>query len=86
MRLNLVWNPDICSSENRKYVRSISDDLVTTCDEIIYATKNISTKNVPTKTLSTNYFKKFLYFTRLFHSVIHSCSYLLLLDKASSKR
>lgn len=41
MRLNLVWNPDICSSENGKYVRSISDDLVITCDEIMYATKSI---------------------------------------------
>ena len=51
MRLNLVWNPAICSSENGKYVRGISEDLVSTCDEIMYATKSISTKNVPTKTL-----------------------------------
>ena len=61
MRLNLVWNPAICSSENGKYVRGISEDLVSTCDEIMYATKSISTKNVPTKTLSTKSISKYFY-------------------------
>ena len=30
-----VWNPSTCSCENRKYLASIMDDLVITCDEYI---------------------------------------------------
>ena len=30
-----IWNPTTCTCENGKYLASISDDLVITCDEII---------------------------------------------------
>ena len=30
-----IWNPTTCTCENGKYLASISDDSVITCDEII---------------------------------------------------
>ena len=30
-----IWNPTTCSCENRKYLASISDKSVSTCDEVI---------------------------------------------------
>ena len=30
-----IWNPATCSCENRKYLASIMDDSVITCDEVI---------------------------------------------------
>ena len=30
-----VWNPATCSCENRKYLASIMDDSVITCDDVI---------------------------------------------------
>ena len=38
-----IWNPATCSCENGKYLASIIDDSVITCDEIIEETKNIPT-------------------------------------------
>ena len=40
-----IWGPATCSCENGKYVVSIIDDSVITCDEIIDAKK---TKSVTT--------------------------------------
>ena len=44
-----TWNPSTCTCENGKYLKSIIDDSVITCDEIIEAKKT-----VPTKSASTN--------------------------------
>ena len=38
-----IWNPATCSCKNGKYLASIIDDSVITCDEIINTTKTIST-------------------------------------------
>ena len=35
-----IWNPATCSYGNCKYLASIIDDSVITCDEIIDADKN----------------------------------------------
>ena len=45
-----IWNPATCSCENGKYLASIIDDSVITCDKIIGAEK--------TKTVPTNFNKK----------------------------
>ena len=37
-----IWNPATCSCENGKYLASIIDDSVITCDEIIEETKNVT--------------------------------------------
>ena len=36
-----IWNPATCSCKNSKYLRSIIDDSVITCDEIIGAKEKI---------------------------------------------
>ena len=51
-----IWNPSTCTSENGKYLESITGDSVITCDEIIEVTKTVPKKSVltkcnPTKTL-----------------------------------
>ena len=38
-----IWNPTTCSCENGKYLASIIDDSVITCDEIIEETNSIPT-------------------------------------------
>ena len=43
----------MCSCENGKYARSITDDSVITGDEIIDTTKSILTKTAPTKAVPT---------------------------------
>ena len=39
----LYWNPATCSCENGKYLTSITDDSVITCNEIIEETKIVPT-------------------------------------------
>ena len=61
-----IWNPATCTCENGKYVGSIIDDLVVTCDEITEATKTVPTKkyfnkkrfniNYNNKKYSTNFY------------------------------
>ena len=56
-----TWNPVTCSCENGKYLGSIIDNLVITCDEIKETIKSTSTKAFPTKTVplkntSTNFY------------------------------
>ena len=38
-----IWNPATCSCENGKYLASITDDSVSTYDEIIEETKTVPT-------------------------------------------
>ena len=54
-KLHYIWNPATCSCKNRKYVRSINDDLVITCDKI---TEGYRTKlfQFTTNSTSTNFF------------------------------
>ena len=39
----LYWNPATCSCENGKYLTSITDDSVITCNKIIKETKIVPT-------------------------------------------
>ena len=39
-----IWNPSTCSCENGKCARSIIDDSVITCDEIIDTTRSKTAK------------------------------------------
>ena len=48
-----IWNPATCSCENEKYLASIIDDSVITCDEIIEETKTIPTNFNEKNTKST---------------------------------
>ena len=38
-----IWNPAACSCKNGKYLASITEDSVITCDEMIEETKTIAT-------------------------------------------
>ena len=53
-----IWNPATCNSKNGKYVGSIIDHSVVTCDDFIEETKlfrqSNSTKVILTKCTSTN--------------------------------
>lgn len=42
-RKDYIWNLSAYTSENIKYLESIIDDAVVTCDEIIEVTKSIPT-------------------------------------------
>ena len=69
-----ILNPATCSSENGKYLASIMDDSAITYHEIIE------------ETVSANFNEKKA--TWIFincHSIIYSCSYLLLPDKILRK-
>ena len=39
VKKDCVWNPAMCNCENEKYLASIMDDSVITCDEIIKSDK-----------------------------------------------
>ena len=51
-----IWNPATCTFENGKYLESIIDNSVITCDKIIEATQTVASKTVPTKSTSTNFY------------------------------
>ena len=46
-----IWKPTPCSSESGRYEKSIIENSVITCDEIIETTKRILTKIVSTKSI-----------------------------------
>ena len=48
-----IWNPATCSCKNGKYVGSITDDFVISCDKIIEETKFVPTKSTSAKTVVT---------------------------------
>ena len=56
MQKKYVWNPATCTCENNKYLESIIDDPVTTCDEIINTEDSVST--FATRTVSRNFHEK----------------------------
>ena len=49
-----IWNNATCNCENGKYLASIVENSVITCDQIIEATKTVLTKTVLAKTTLTN--------------------------------
>ena len=55
-KTDYTWNPVTCSCKNGKYLASIIDNSVLTCDKIIKTTKTVPTKTVPTKSTSTNFY------------------------------
>ena len=58
MKKSYIWNPSTYTCENGKYLGSIIDDSVITCDEIIEEKK--LKKITPTKTTSTELFQQIL--------------------------
>ena len=85
-----VWNPAKCNCENGKYLASIKDDSVITCDEVIksYDEKiktiptNFDEKNITCKTQSF-YILLTFYISRYY--IIDSCQYILLSNKMLNK-
>ena len=51
-----IWNPVTCCSENGKYLASIIDNSVITCDEIIDA--EVKSYDEKTKTVTTSFNEK----------------------------
>ena len=58
VKKSYIWNPSTYTCENGKYLGSIIDDSVITCDEIIEEKK--LKKITPTKTTSTELFQQIL--------------------------
>ena len=60
-----IWNSATCSCENGKYLASITDNSVITCDEII------ESYDETTKTIQTNFDKKKVIFkTQIFYILL----------------
>ena len=79
-----IWSSATCCSGN--FLRSITDDFVITCDEIINRTKTVPTKTLPTESTSTNFCILLAYLLiNIALLVAASIYYLLLLHKISSK-
>ena len=55
MKKGYIWNVATCSCKNDRYAKSIIDDLVITCDEIVEITKINMTKTVPAKSIPSNF-------------------------------
>ena len=71
------WNPSTCISENSKYLKSIADTSVITCDENLSVMDVVSTK-------MTYYSNKCVYFAQSFirgHITVDNYYYLLSLCK-----
>ena len=51
------WNTSICVSENGRYLKSVADDSLITCDEIMNGTGSVST-NVTSTVLKKFHNKK----------------------------
>ena len=51
-----AWNPATCTCENGKYFKSIINDSVIRCNEIVKATKTISTNTFLLKIILVKYF------------------------------
>ena len=51
VKKDYIWNPATCSCKNGKYLGSITDDSVITCDEIIDADTEAKSCDEETKTI-----------------------------------
>ena len=86
MQKDYSWNPSTCICKNSKYLKSIADDSVIACDQIISVTdivskkmKNIAATNV-IKNRHSKKSRRLLYFAYSFisdHITIDNCYYLL---------
>ena len=56
MKKLYFWNPSTCTSECGKHLGSITGNSVITCNEIIEATKPISSKTLPIKFIPTIFY------------------------------
>ena len=77
-----IWNLAACSCENGKYLASIIDHSVITCDEIIEeetktVTKNFNEKNGICKTKNLFILRAFLSITIAFMIYVSVCCYLI---------
>ena len=59
-----IWNHSTCSCKNGKYLASINNDSVITCDEVIDA--ETKSYNEETKTIPKNLMKKMQFIYNLF--------------------
>ena len=82
-----VWNTAKCICENGKYLASIMDDSVITCDEVI------ESYDEEIKTILNEKIKLVKHIVSIFclpfyylHCIIDSCWYLLSFDKVSKKK
>ena len=76
VKKDYIWNPAICSYKNSKYVGSIIEDSVITCDEIKETTKTVPRKILSTKSTSTIFYILVAFFIN-YRSIFDSCQYLL---------
>ena len=49
IKRDYIWNPSTCNCKNGKYLASIIDDSVITCNKITELTKTIPAKSTLTK-------------------------------------
>ena len=56
LKKNYIWNPATFSCKNGKYLASITDSSVITCNEIIEA--EATSCDIKTKTVTTNFNEK----------------------------
>ena len=67
-----IWNPATCSCQNGKYLGSIIDNYVITCDEIIEEAKTVTTKTFTANSISASFYI-LLAFLLINYSIIDSC-------------
>ena len=65
VKKDYIWHPGTCSSENGRYLASIMDDSVMTCDKIFEEKTKTVTKNFNEK--NAIYKKKMSIFYLLFY-------------------
>ena len=66
-----IWNPATCSCQNGKYLGSIIDNYVITCDEIIEQAKTVTTKTFTANSISASFYI-LLAFLLINYSIIDS--------------
>ena len=74
-----VWNPATCNCENGKYLASIMDDSVITCDEIIEEAvpTNWNKNKANCKTQNVYILLAFLLITKVLLIAVSICCYLI---------
>ena len=73
-----VWNPATCNCENGKYLASIMDDSVITCDEIINVKEtNFNEKNITYRTQNVYILLVFLLTTIILLIAVSIYCYLI---------
>ena len=71
VKKNYIWNPATCSCKNGKYLASITDNSMITCDEVMDAEE---TKTIPENIICKTkrfYILLALYFTCLYFTFLY---------------